>query len=62
MDIALVEKDLDITKRALAKVKIIAPEKSYTHKIAKDFLNMAESYYKDAVHVGEDDQLFTLME
>ncbi len=57
MDIALVEKDLDITKRALAKVKIIAPEKSYTHKIAEDFLNMAESYYKDAVHFFEDGNL-----
>lgn len=57
MDTALVEKDLDITKRALAKVKIIAPEKSYTRKIAEDFLNMAESYYNDAVHFYEDGNL-----
>jgi hypothetical protein len=57
MDISLVEKDLDITKRALAKVKIIAPERSYTYKIAKDFLNMAESYYNDGVHFYKDGNL-----
>ena len=50
LEASLVEKDLDITKRAMEKVKIVAPEKSYTHRIAKDFLNMAESYYKDALH------------
>ena len=50
LEASLVEKDLDITKRALEKVKIVAPEKSYTRKIAEDFLNMAESYYKDALH------------
>jgi len=54
LDVSLVEKDLDITKRALAKIKIVAPERSYSHKIAKDFLNMAESYYKDAVHFHEE--------
>lgn len=88
-----VEKYLEITRKGLAKLKIIAPERSYSHKIAKDFLNMAESYYNDATHfleegnlvnafscvnyahgwldagarlgvfdVGEDDQLFTLVE
>ncbi len=93
LEASLVEKDLDLTKRALGKVKIVSPEKSYARKIAEDFLNMAESYYNDAVHfqgegnlvnafacvnyahgwldagarlglfdVGEDDQLFTLME
>ncbi len=46
----LVDKDLEITKRALAKVKIIAPKKSYTHKIAEDFLEMAQAYYNDAKH------------
>lgn len=46
----LVDKDLAITKRALDKVKIIAPEKSYSRKIAEDFFNMAQAYYKDANH------------
>lgn len=50
LEASLMEKDLDITKRALEKVKIVAPEKSYTRRIAEDFLNMAESYYKDALH------------
>ena len=46
---------LEITERALKKVKIIAPKRSYTHKMAKDFLNMAESYYKDAWHFFDKD-------
>ncbi len=46
----LVNKDLAITKRALDKVKIIAPKKSYAQKIAEDFLGMARAYYKDAQH------------
>jgi hypothetical protein len=88
-----VEKYLETTRKGLAKLKIVAPENSYSHKIAQNFLNMAESYYKDATHffeegnlvnafacvnyahgwldagvrlgvfdVGQDDQLFTLME
>ena len=46
----IVQKDLTITKRALKKVRIIAPEKSYAKKIAQDFLGMAQAYYKDANH------------
>jgi len=48
-------KYLDITERALKKVNIIAPKRSYAQKIAKDFFNMAESYYKDARHFFEKD-------
>lgn len=48
---------LDITKRALEKVRIIAPESSYAWRIAGDFLNMAESYYKDALHFREKGDL-----
>jgi hypothetical protein len=44
---------LDKTKRALAKVKILAPERSHSKKIAQDFLNMATSYYSDANHFFE---------
>jgi hypothetical protein len=57
LEVSLVEKDLDITKRALAKVKVVAPEKSHSHKMALDFLNMAQSYYKDAVHFYEEGNL-----
>ena len=46
----LVRKDLDVTRRALEKAKVIAPEKSYAKRIAEDFLNMARSYYTDATH------------
>lgn len=53
----LVEKDLGITKRALDKVKIIAPAKSYVKKIANDFLEMAQAYYKDALHFKEKNDL-----
>ena len=56
--IALIQKDLKITKRALKKVKIIAPKKSYAQKIATDFLEMATAYYNDALHFKEqNDQL-----
>jgi hypothetical protein len=53
----LVDKDLDITKRALKKIKIIAPEKSYAKKIAEDFLGMATAYYQDALHFKENKDL-----
>ena len=48
-------KYLDITDRALKKVNIIAPKRSYASKIAKDFLNMARSYYEDARHFFDRD-------
>ena len=47
---AMLDKYFDLTKRALAKAKIIAPERSYLHDIAKDFRGMAESYFRDAQH------------
>jgi hypothetical protein len=53
----LVEKDLDITKQALDKAKIIAPDKSYAKKIADDFMNMALSYYRDAIHFKDNGDL-----
>lgn len=52
-----VEDYLDKTKRALEKIEIIAPEKTYTMKIAKDFIEMAESYYSDAVHFYENGEI-----
>lgn len=53
----LVEKDLKITKRALEKVKIIAPEKSYAKRIASDFFGMAKAYFEDALHFKDKDDL-----
>ena len=37
--------------------KIIAPEKSYTRKIAEDFLGMAQAYYNDAQHFQKQNDL-----
>ena len=48
----LVDKDIEITRRALEKVKIIAPEPSYIHRQAQDFLEMARSYYSDGEGAG----------
>ena len=53
----LVDKDLEITKRALDKVKIIAPEKSYAKRIAEDFYGMAKAYYEDALHFKDQGDL-----
>ncbi len=47
---------LDTTKRALEKIKIAAPPRSYGRTLAEDFLKMARSYYSDALHFkGEGD-------
>jgi uncharacterized protein len=43
-------KYLDTTKRALDKLKIAAPPRSFGRRLAEDFLSMATSYYRDAVH------------
>jgi len=48
-----IEKYLSITKAALDKLKIAVPERSFGRKMADDFLNMATSYYNDAVHFKE---------
>lgn len=41
-------KYLETTSRALAKVKIAPPPRSHMNKLAEDFFNMAKSYYMDA--------------
>lgn len=43
-----IAKYLDLTARALAKLKVTPPEPSYLHDVAADFLNMARSYHADA--------------
>jgi hypothetical protein len=44
------DKYLDTTKRALDKLKIAAPERSFNRRLAEDFLEMATSYYNDSLH------------
>jgi hypothetical protein len=41
-----VEKYIDLTAKALAKLKVAAPERSYGRKLDEDFL--ARSYFNDA--------------
>ena len=48
---------LDTTRRALEKLIIAAPERSFNRRLAEDFLNMATSYYEDAKHFRESGDL-----
>jgi hypothetical protein len=43
-----VEKYILLTSEALAKLKICAPERSFSRKMADDFLHMARAYFEDA--------------
>lgn len=54
---ALVDKDIALTERALAKVKIAPPKRSHMRKVAEDFLTMARSYYEDAKHFRDRGEL-----
>ncbi len=54
-----IDRYLDITKRALDKLVIASPERSYGKRLADDFLEMATSYYNDAVHFRESGDLVT---
>lgn len=45
-----IERYLGITKDALDKLRIAAPERSFNRRLADDFLEMAVSYYEDAKH------------
>ncbi|MBO4798799.1 MAG: DUF357 domain-containing protein [Candidatus Methanomethylophilaceae archaeon] len=47
------EKYLDITGRALSKLKIAPPEKSFNRRLAESYLEMANCYYSDAKHFKE---------
>lgn len=51
-----IERYLGLTEQALAKVTIVAPQPSWLHRVAKDYLGMAEHYFSDAKHFrGEGD-------
>lgn len=44
------EKYFDVTGRALKKLKLACPDKTHLDKIAKDYLDMAQTYFNDAKH------------
>ncbi|QLH75069.1 MAG: DUF357 domain-containing protein [Methanomassiliicoccales archaeon] len=48
---------LEITQRALDKVVIAAPPRSFNRRLAESFLQMAQTYYKDALHFKEEGDL-----
>ncbi|MFW5991409.1 MAG: DUF357 domain-containing protein [Candidatus Nanoarchaeia archaeon] len=48
------EKYLDVTKRALDKVKITDGRIDSWEKHARDFFDMAQRYYKDALHFRKE--------
>ena len=54
MDIAIsdekIRRYLDTTARALAKVRVVAPPRSFAARVADNFLDMARRYYADAKH------------
>lgn len=50
---AKIEKYLDITARALAKLKVAPPQPSHLRDVAADFLQMATSYHADAKHFAQ---------
>jgi hypothetical protein len=48
-----------IAEKALKKVTIIVPKESHLEAVAKDFLDMAERYYKDAVYYQKKGEYVT---
>ena len=54
---ALVDKDVALTEKALARVKLASPPRSHLRKVAEDFLGMARAYFADARHFLEQGEL-----
>lgn len=53
----LVEKDISLTEKALAKAAIAVPARSHLRKVAEDFVGMARAYYEDAKHFRDKGEL-----
>ena len=54
-----IDRYLELTRKALDKIRVAAPDRSYNRRLADDFLNMASSYHRDAVHFRESGDLVT---
>lgn len=52
-------KYLDVTARAIAKVKLVEKVEIDTKKAAEDFLDMAKRYFSDAKHFKEKGDIVT---
>ncbi|MEA1993820.1 MAG: DUF357 domain-containing protein [Euryarchaeota archaeon] len=53
------EKYIQTAKKALNKLKVIVPEDSHLEVVAKDFRDMAERYYRDALYYKEKEDYVT---
>ncbi len=52
-----VRRYIEIEERALSKIRVIAPSDSYLEGLARDSLEMINSYFKDAKHFYEKGDL-----
>ncbi|UCE92533.1 MAG: DUF357 domain-containing protein [Methanobacteriota archaeon] len=57
MTVERVERYLSITSKALSKLEVAAPERSFNRRLADDFLSMARSYYDDAKEFARKGEL-----
>lgn len=48
-----IDRYLATTERALGKVRVVAPQRSFAARIAENFLDMARRYHADARHFRE---------
>lgn len=53
------EKYFKVTGDALKKLKLVSPKKTHLDEVAKDFLNMAKTYYEDAKHFKKKGEIVT---
>jgi Uncharacterized protein conserved in archaea len=54
-----IDRYIDITQKALDKIRVAPPDRSFGKKLADDFLKMAISYHNDAKHFRESGDLVT---
>ena len=54
-----IDRYLDITRRALEKIKVVTPDRSFSKRLADDFLTMVTSYYNDAKYYREQGDFVT---
>lgn len=48
LDSERVDRYLRLTSEALSKLRLAPPERSFSRRLAEDFLTMARSYFEDA--------------
>lgn len=47
------EREFEVTKKALYKIKIVIDKEDKFYKIASEFLDTVQRYYKDAIYFKE---------